>query len=88
MTATQTRAALYAIYYALHSAPVLEYGEKHGVNTLEGARMLGLATRQAQSAFIAARDGDLRRMAIRRQATADIQHGYAQICQRSFTERK
>ena len=79
MTATQTRAALYAIYDALHSAPVLEYGGKHGVNTLEGARILALATRQAQSNFLAARDGDLRQLAIRRQATADILWGSAQI---------
>lgn len=79
MTATQTRAALYAIYYALHSAPVLQHGGKHGVNTLEGARLLGLATRQAQSNFIAARDGDLRQLAIRRQAAADILWGSAQI---------
>ena len=79
MTATQTRAALYAIYAALHSAPVLEYGGKHGVNTLEGARLLGVATRQAQSNFVAARDGDLRQLAIRRQAAADILWGAAQI---------
>ena len=79
MTATQTRAALYAIYDALPSAPVLQPGGKHGVNTLEGARILGLATRQAQSNFIAARDGDLRQLAIRRQAAADILWGSAQI---------
>ena len=79
MTATQTRAALYAIYYALHSAPVLQHGGKHGVNTLEGARILSLATRQAQSNFLAARDGDLRQLAIRRQAAADILWGSAQI---------